>query len=283
MLKWSSAYLKEITVVSQVWRGATAIKQVFEMCRQARRVAFIPYFTAGFPSLDFSYRVFKKLASLADLVEVGFPFSDPLADGSTIQAASQKALESGIGLKDLFKLARQLKKDFSTPLVLMTYLNPICAYGLSRFEKEAYEAGFDGIIFPDLPLDEVEFWRAGSQGKLAQVLLAAPNNSRERLEKIAAASEGFLYCVSVTGVTGARQQIPPHLIDFLKTVKEVCSLPIAVGFGISQPNQVKTLAPWVDGVVVGSALIDAVLPNGQGGLEELEKKAASFLPALTKD
>ncbi len=283
MLKWSSAYFKEIELVSQVSRGATAIIQVFEKCRQEKRAAFIPYFTAGFPSLDFSYQVFKKLAPLADLVEVGFPFSDPLADGSTIQAASQKALESGISLKDLFELARQLKKYFPTPLVLMTYLNPVCAYGLSRFEEEAFEAGFDGVIFPDLPLDEVEFWRGNSQGKLAQVLLAAPNSSRKRLEKIAAASEGFLYCVSVTGVTGARPQIPPHLIDFLSTVREVSSLPIAVGFGISQPNQVRTLAHHVDGVVVGSALIDAVLPNGQGGLEELERKAASFLPALTKE
>jgi tryptophan synthase alpha chain len=269
-------------VVNQVLRGAAAINQVFDKCRSEKRAAFIPYFTAGFPSLAFSYQVFRKLASLADLVEVGFPFSDPLADGPTIQAASQKALQNRISLSSLFVLAHQLKKEFSTPLILMTYLNPVCAYGLHRFEEEAFEAGFDGVIFPDLPLSEVEFWREDSQGKLAQVLLAAPNNSRERLEKIAAASEGFVYCVSVTGVTGVRSQIPPHLINFLSTVKEVSPLPIAVGFGISQPEQVKTLAPWVDGVVVGSVLIDAVLSSKQNDPEGLEKKAASFLPALAK-
>ena len=191
------------------------------------------------------------------MVELGIPFSDPLADGPTIQASSQAALRNGVGLVDIFRFAEKIRAKSEIPLLLMGYYNPLLAYGLEKFAAAASNAGLDGLIVPDLPPEEGgELSAACRKHELSVVYLIAPTTSRERVTRIDAASFDFSYCVSVTGVTGERKKTSAELKDFLLSVRMRTKKPFVVGFGISTPEQVGHVGRYADGVVVGSALVE---------------------------
>ncbi|MCO6453087.1 MAG: tryptophan synthase subunit alpha [Caldilineales bacterium] len=238
--------------------GLERIASAFATASSQNRAAFMPYLAVGHPDLPASLDLFQILAdSGADLIEVGVPFSDPLADGPTVQAATQKALANGVTTADCLLAVRSLRaRGVATPMLLMGYINPILAYGLDKFVAAAADAGADGFIIPDLPPDEAaEMEAACRENGMALVFLVAPTSTPERLALAAAHSSGFLYLVSVTGVTGARADLPPGLTDFVARVRAHTGLPLAVGFGISTPAHAAAVAEIADGVVVGSALV----------------------------
>jgi tryptophan synthase alpha chain len=261
----------------------TSVAAAFARARSEGRVALIPYVMAGYPDLATSEALAVALGEAgADIVELGIPFSDPLADGATIQHASQRALEQGTTLADALALAGRITSRVSTPLVLMTYYNPIYSYGLARFCVAAAQAHVAGLIVPDLPPEEAEpLQDAAAQHGVELVFLVAPTSDDARIEIVARAAErtggGFLYCVSLSGVTGARDQLPEHLADFVGRVRARTRLPLAVGFGVSRPEHVAQIARIADGAVVASALlnaVDAVLP------EQRTAVAQAFLKTL---
>ncbi|MBN1992687.1 MAG: tryptophan synthase subunit alpha [Anaerolineae bacterium] len=222
------------------------------------RPAFMPYSVLGFPTRQASLEVIKTLANTgADLLELGVPFSDPLADGPTIQVATQKALSNGTTLKDCVAMTRELRQlGVDTPALLMGYINPILAYGLGQFVADAAAAGVDGLIVPDLPPEEAEELEAAcTEFGLALVYLLAPTSTPERIKLITDHSQGFIYLVSLTGVTGARTALPPDLADFVSRVREQTDKPLAVGFGIGHGEQARAVGKIADGVIVGSALV----------------------------
>ncbi|MCI0405450.1 MAG: tryptophan synthase subunit alpha [candidate division Zixibacteria bacterium] len=223
--------------------------------------ALVPFVTAGFPSKSFTPEIVLALTeSGADMVELGVPFSDPLADGPTIQTSSQIALQNGVRLGDIFRMAEQIRTKSEIPLLLMGYFNPLFAYGLERFAKDASTAGVDGLIVPDLPPEEgKELSKNCRRRNLSLVYLIAPTTPPERISKIASASSDFSYCVSLTGVTGARKKTSAELKDFLLSVRMKTKKPFVVGFGLSTPEQVREVGRFSDGVVVGSALVRTFL------------------------
>lgn len=234
------------------------ISEKFDELKKAGRVALIPYITGGFPSLAACERLITVLSEYSDLIEVGIPFSDPLADGPTIQKASQISLASGVTLADILQMIAGLRDKVEPPLVIMTYYNNIFKYGLKRFATEAAQAGVCGVIVPDLTLEESKLWREAAEGQLDTIFLLAPTSSDERIERIALASQGFVYCVSLTGVTGTRSSLPAELSEFITKVRTKTEKPLAVGFGISTPDQAARVAEVADGVIIGSALIDVI-------------------------
>lgn len=258
--------------------GEARITRAFDAARALHRPAIIPYFPLGYPSLGTSLDVIEALAQAgADLIELGIPFSDPLADGPTIQQASQIALAQGMSVPTALEMTRQLRQQgVQQPCLFMSYLNPLLAYGLEAFIRDASRAGIDGLIIPDLPLEEsIPVRRLCQAHDLALIPLIPPNLSMGRIAQIVQDATGFLYLVSVTGVTGVRDSLPPDLGSFLRRVRQITPLPLAVGFGIASPEQVQALYPLADGVIVGSALIRAVASSNQ----PLEA-AANFLRAL---
>ncbi len=232
----------------------------FAQARQEGRAAFIPYLTAGFPNKRDFITHAKTLLKHADILEIGLPYSDPLGDGPTIQRSSEKALEQGIGTKETFALIKQLRAVTDKPLVLMTYYNPIyCYQGGQSFAHDLKDAGADGIILPDLPPDEGEDFIAEARAaQLDTIFLVAPTSTKARLKFVTRACRGFVYAVSVTGVTGARHELPSDVSALVKSIKAVSDLPIAVGFGVSSGDTARAVAAVADGVVVGSALIAAI-------------------------
>lgn len=240
------------------------IRAAFARAKVVGLPALIPYVMAGYPDLATSEALAVALgAAGADLLELGVPFSDPQADGATIQAASQKALDQGMTLAGALALAGRITARIATPLVLMTYFNPIFSYGLARFCEAAAEAGVAGLIVPDLPPEEAEALdQAAAPHNLALVYLVAPTSTDERIARIARAAEanghGFLYCVSLSGVTGARERLPEHLAAFIGRVRAVTEVPLAVGFGVSRAEHVAEIGRMADGAVVASALLNAV-------------------------
>ncbi len=231
-----------------------------------REAALITYMMGGYPTLERSVDVAETLVDGgADIIEVGVPFSDPIADGPIIQSASKKALENGMSLRRVLRLCRMIRNQHSLPIVLMGYLNPIYQMGYERFFDEAKASNVDGVIIPDLPLEESDDFRATARTYGVDViLLAAPSTSPARLREIASRTSGFLYLVSVYGVTGPRRKIPERSLGFIKqAVRTVSSqIPLSVGFGISRPEQVKTIArTGAKGVVVGSSLINELLKS----------------------
>jgi tryptophan synthase alpha chain len=216
-------------------------------------------------------------ASGADLIELGIPFSDPLADGPTIQHSTQIALENGITISGCFDMVRQLREHHVTqPLLLMGYYNPIFSYGAERYAADAEEAGADGLIVPDLPLEESAELEAACQAKgLAFVYLIAPTTLDERLSQLARRSTGFVYIVSVIGVTGARSQLPIQLNSLIQQIRLETNKPLAVGFGISTPEQAARVGRMAEGVIVGSALIDVA-----GKAENPARAAGDFVKSL---
>jgi tryptophan synthase alpha chain len=237
------------------------IHVAFAAAKAEERAALMPYFTAGFPDFDTSAAVLRGIIEAgADLIELGIPFSDPLADGPTIQHASQIALEAGMTLEKSLKLIQKLRIHSTTPpFIVMSYTNPILAYGIEQFAADAAEAGADGLIVPDLPPEEAAgIEQACRTHDLALVYLAAPTTTPGRLAEIAQRTTGFLYLVSLTGVTGERTELPADLETFVQRARGVAHTPLAVGFGISNPEQARLVGELADGVIVGSALIKAV-------------------------
>lgn len=241
--------------------GIEHIKGTFSKTRAEGRGALMPYFPLGYPNVELSVEIITAIAKAgADLIELGIPFSDPLADGPTIQYSTQVALEQGVTLAHCLEMTATLRKHgVEQPLLLMGYYNPILSFGLEHYVARAAAAGADGFIIPDLPVEEAgELENLCKESGLALVYLAAPTTPPERLSMIARHTSGFLYLVSVTGVTGARSQLSDHLEDLLHKVRNSCQAPIAVGFGISTPDQTRQVGQLADGVIVGSALVQKV-------------------------
>jgi len=255
------------------------IEALFRTLKQRGEKALIPFITCGDPDLQTTRALALEMAARgADLLELGIPFSDPLADGPTIQAASNRALQHGVHLQEVLELAGKLRRDTDMPLVLMGYYNPILKHGLERTAREAAQLGVDGFIIPDLPLEESGPWRkAATAAGVASICLAAPTGGPQRIRKAGRLTRGFLYYVSVTGITGARTALPAELAAALKEVRSLVKCPLAVGFGISNQEQVRWLAPYVDGVVVGSAIVQRVA-RLKG--KELLKEIGNFVAAL---
>ena len=242
-------------------RRRRRLAATFAQTKAENRAALITFATVGYPTpADTAHVVRALLAGGSDVVELGIPFSDPLADGATIQHASQTALDQGTTLAMAFDLVRELRaENVTTPLVFMGYYNPFLHYGLERVVAEAAEIGLDGFIVPDLPPEEgQEFATLARAHNLDLIPLLAPTSTDSRIEANVQAGSGFVYCVSLTGVTGARDQLSAALPDFLARVRQHTDLPLAVGFGVSRPEHVATIAQIAEGVVSASALINVL-------------------------
>jgi tryptophan synthase alpha chain len=245
--------------------------------------ALIPFITGGDPDLATTGALVRALAEAgADLVEIGVPFSDPIAEGPVIEAADERALAAGASVDRLFDLVTELRTDLDLPLVFMTYYNPIFAYGVERFLARCAASGLDGLIVPDLPFEErPELAGPCRAHGLDLVAMVAPTTSDERITAIAQASEGFLYCVSSLGVTGVRSELGDHAARLITRVRRVSDIPCAVGFGISTPAQAQAMATHADGVIVGSALVRLIAEHGQSAVPPVARFAAALKAAIS--
>jgi tryptophan synthase alpha chain len=257
------------------------IEGCFRRLHEGGELGLIAYLTVGYPTLEATLRLVPAvLAGGAHMVELGIPFSDPLADGATIQRATQVALAQGIRPRTCLEVVRRLRaQGVEAPLVLMTYFNPLLALGVEPFLRQAQEAGADGIIVVDLPWEEGEEVRQACQALgLDLIPLVAPTTDDQRLARIGREAQGFIYCVSVTGVTGARDELPPDLPLLLKRVRAHTPLPIAVGFGISKRKHLEAVRPLADAVVIGSAIIER-LEGAEP--EEAVERVRSYVEVVT--
>jgi tryptophan synthase alpha chain len=246
---------------------STRIVQAFERAAKAKRAAFIPFITAGDPTPAQTVALARALERAgADILELGVPFTDPIADGPTIQRAAERALAGGTTLSTVLQLVRDLRYSSELPVVLFSYFNPLHAYGLARFAVDAAAAGVDGVLLTDVPVDEAapvadQLRRVG----IDLVLLVAPTSTRERVRAVRRLASGFVYFVARTGVTGARRFLPEGLEEQVKTVRKLAKSKVVVGFGVSTPEQVASVSQYADGVVVGSALVERIAELGQSG------------------
>ena len=249
----------------------SAIAAAFDRCRAERRAAFIPYLTAGDPDLATTGRLLEALTlGGADIIELGVPFSDPIADGPVNQKAAARALASGTTLSGILEVVAGCRERLGVPVVLFTYYNPILARGIESFAEQAAASGVDGVLCVDLPPEEAgELRPALLDAGIDPIFLLAPTSTKAREKAVAAASSGFVYYVSRTGVTGTREELPAELVKEAKRLRRRVKLPLAVGFGISTPEQVGAVGRVADGVVVGSALVRIV--EELGGDEDLVK------------
>jgi len=245
--------------------SANPIDALFSNLRSTNGKAFMPFLTAGDPDVGFTGRMIREVATAgADLIEIGFPFSDPIADGPVIQASYTRALNAGVKLDGIFGMLREVTQTpgWTTPLVAMVSYTLIFKRGVDTFLKQAKEAGLSGLIIPDMPVEEAgEIAPKLAALDLKLVLLVTPTTSPERTRQIVACSSGFLYCVSIVGITGEREGLPPALTNQLNELRKLTNLPLCVGFGISKPDQVRDLRQVADGVIVGSALVRKIEQN----------------------
>lgn len=240
-----------------------SISAAIRKAREAGRPAIVAYVTAGFPTKESFAKNLQAVASVADVIEVGVPFSDPMADGTTIQRSSRVALQQGVSLKWILEFLSGQRPAPSAPILLMTYLNPLLAFGLDKLPKAAVQAGVSGFIVPDLPYEEcAELRESLDKEGLALVQLVTPVTPDDRLAMLCKASQGFVYAVTMTGTTGKNVAVPNDVLDYMDRVRKVSPIPVCAGFGIRGRDQVQLMEKHVDGVVVGSALVE-VLERGE--------------------
>jgi tryptophan synthase alpha chain len=257
------------------------LTETFRKLRKNNEKALVTFITAGDPDLETTAEIIHELQNAgADIVELGIPFSDPMADGPTIQLSSERALTGGATLSKILEMVRSVRKTSDIPLVLMGYYNPIFSYGTERFAADAVDAGVDGVILVDLPPEEADaegFSTVAREKGLDIIFLLTPTSDDTRISKVVKRGRGFLYYVSVTGVTGARRDISASLGDELKRIRNSTAMPLVVGFGVSDPAQAGTVARLADGAVVGSALVKLFEEN-RG--DELKEKVREFVSSL---
>jgi tryptophan synthase alpha chain len=256
------------------------IEETFARLKAEGRTGFVAFLTVGYPDVEATLRIVPALIEGgADVIELGVPFSDPLADGPKVQKASFHALEQGVTVKTCLEVVRKLREGgVEAPIVPMGYYNPLLAYGLARFTKDAAEAGVDGLIVVDLPPEESDEMLAACEAAgLRLIYLVAPTSTEERIREVAKRASGFVYCVSVTGVTGERDEIAPGLAEFVGRVRNATNLPIAVGFGISQPKHFEAVARIADAAVIGSAIIDEIARSDPSEQSERLKSYAEVV------
>jgi len=275
-------------MTEQAITATSRIGDAFARVAAEGRIALMPFWTVGYPTLERSKRLMRAIVEAgADMIEVGIPFSDPLADGVTVQRTSQVALEQGTTLDDAFTMIEELRAEGMTiPIVFMGYANPFWQYGLDKLAARAAEVGIDGFIVPDLPAEESEEWvtpfRAAGRDL---IFLVAPTSTDARLARVAEQASGFIYCVSLVGVTGARDTLAADLADYIGRVRASIDLPLAIGFGVSTPEHVADIAKIADGAIVASALINYIdtLPESEeaaGAADFVRKlRAATVKPA----
>jgi tryptophan synthase alpha chain len=240
-----------------------AFQTVFQNAKSKGNPSFMPFLVAGDPNYEASLNLFRAIAPHADMLEIGFPYSDPLADGPTIQAADERALHSGINTDKVFSLIHETRSFYQGPISVLVYANLVYQYGIDNFYKQAARVGIDGVLIPDVPYEESEpFVLAAKKHKVSPVFMVTQTTTGERLKKILKYAEGYLYLVSVLGVTGSRNSLGNDTFDFIKKIKKNTSLPLALGFGISTREHIKNAAKaGIDGVIVGSAIIKILEAN----------------------
>jgi len=256
------------------------IERKFKELKEHKQKAFLTFITAGYPNLSITKKLIFEFTKIGvDIIELGVPFSDPMADGPIIQEASQKALENKINLNKILDLVKKVRKRTDIPICLMTYYNPIFCFGEERFAKLAACCGVDGVIIPDLPPEEGKsFIKLANKYKLDLICFISPTTSRERIKYVSSISKGFIYYVTFTGVTGPRQTLPSDLAHHLEIIKKITKKPVCVGFGVSGHQQVKQIYKIADGVIVGSAIIKKIKDNI--GKPDLIKKVSNFILSL---
>ena len=258
------------------------IDATFAALRRKKQAAFMPFITAGDPSFEVTRDLVVELArSGADLIEFGIPFSDPIADGPVIQASYTRALARGATLERSLQTVREIRRVSAVPIVFMISYTLVFKHGLDAFLKAAQDAGVDGAIIPDLPIEEGEaVAKAGRAKGFDVVFLIAPTTPPERRKRIADMSQGFIYCVSVTGITGQRHRLPDYLVDYVASIKRLTDKPVCLGFGVSTPEQARFVAAHADGVIVGSAIVREIEAAGALPPQELAARVAAFAGRL---
>ena len=258
--------------------GRSRIAAAFQNAQQTRTAALMPYFTLGYPDKETSLDIIEGMAPYSDLIELGVPFSDPLADGPTVQRSTQISLENGTTVAGCLEMVKELRsRGVTTPFMLMGYYNPVLAYGLAQYVQDAAAAGADGFIVPDLPPEEAdELETLANESGMALIHFLAPTSNKARIANVTARAQGFIYMVSLTGVTGARSAISADLAQFVERVRVQADVPLAVGFGISTPEQAAAVGAMADGVIVGSAVINAANAVETGKPEAV----AAFIQSL---
>ena len=242
--------------------------------------AFIAFLTGGDPDIDTTAKLILEMEKAgADLIEIGIPFSDPIAEGIVIQEADIRALKAGTTTDKLFSMVKSIRDKVSIPLVFMTYMNPVFTYGTDRFMKKCAEVGINGVIIPDVPFEERDEVKGYCEAWGVELVSMIAPTSHERIHMIAKEAKGFLYCVSSLGVTGVRKEITTDIGEMIREVKEVSDIPCAIGFGISTPAQAADMSKKADGVIVGSAIVKLIAANGKASVEPVceyirEMKAA---------
>ncbi|GMI85764.1 TRYPTOPHAN-REQUIRING 3, tryptophan synthase alpha chain [Hibiscus trionum] len=277
---------KRFTPMAAITTAPTlGLSDTLSKLKKQGKVALIPYITAGDPDLSTTAEALKVLDSCgSDIIELGVPYSDPLADGPVIQAAATRSLAKGTNLNAILSMLKEVVPQLSCPIALFTYYNPILKRGVEQFMSTVKETGIHGLVVPDVPLEETEILRREAlKNKIELVLLTTPTTPTDRMKAIVEASEGFVYLVSSIGVTGARASISDRVQNLLSEIKEATTKPVAVGFGISKPEHVKQVAGWgADGVIVGSAMVKLLgeAKSPEEGLKELETFTKSLKSAL---
>jgi len=257
------------------------IEKVLRQLKDCGEKALIIYITAGDPNLEVTEELVCSIAEAgADVVELGIPFSDPLADGPTIQQASQRALNGKVTISKILNTIEKIRKKSSVPIALMTYYNPIFHYGLDRFVADSKAVGVDGLIVPDLPLEESRELRDITEGSGVELVsFITPTSAPGRINVISKVAQGFIYCVSVTGVTGTRENLSLDVAEMIRKIRSYTNIPLAIGFGISNPEQAKEATKYADAVIVGSAVVK-IIENYQNDLSVLLGQVRSFVKSL---